>query len=71
MIKLKSSSLNVPSSSTGRLLWSCVALYNAYNHKARCTALGQQTQVLISCLLALSEKLQIGHFEIVHLPHKR
>ncbi len=41
------------------------------DHKARCTALGQQTRVWISCLLTLSEMLPIGLFKIVRLPHKR
>ncbi len=59
-IELKSSSLDVPSSSTGRLLWRSMALHKAYGHKAKCTALGQQAWAWNSCLLALSERLQMA-----------
>ncbi len=43
-IELKSSSLDVPSSSTGKLLWTGALLCRAYGKKAMCTASGQWVQ---------------------------
>ncbi len=59
-IELKSSSLDVPSSSTGRLLWRCAALHNAYGLRAKWTALGQRARVWSNCLRTLSKRLQMA-----------
>jgi hypothetical protein len=54
-IELKSSSLDVPSSSTGRLLWRYVALRKAYGHKVKWIALGQRVRTRSNCLRTLQE----------------
>ena len=63
-IELNFSSLDVPSSCTGRVLNRSAALRKAYGHRARCTAAGQRARACSNCLRALSERSRIARSAI-------
>ncbi len=59
-IELSSSCLNIPSSSTGKLLWRRAALRRVYSHNTKCPAAGQWARAWSSCMQAPSDRSRIA-----------
>ncbi len=58
--ELKSASVNVPFSSTGRLMWRRAALHRAYSQSAKWSAAGQWAFAWSNYSCALSERSRIA-----------